>query len=57
MGADPDQSVLAASGQTHRIRGLYVADASIYPTSLGVNPQLTTMVAGTVVARSMLSQD
>ncbi|NOY27669.1 MAG: GMC family oxidoreductase [Oligoflexia bacterium] len=47
MGLDPDTSVVDASGQTHRLPGLFVCDASVFPTSLGVNPQLTIMAGGT----------
>jgi choline dehydrogenase-like flavoprotein len=41
MGADPDKSVVGADNQTHDIRGLYVIDASCFPTASGVNPMLS----------------
>jgi len=47
MGLDPATSVVDAQGQAHRLPGLYVCDAGVFPTSLGVNPQLTTMTVGT----------
>ena len=55
MGTDPASSVVAPSGETHDVPGLYVADASIFPTSLRVNPMITIMacarkVAGGIVA-------
>lgn len=53
MGVDPATSVIGPSGETHGIPGLYLADSSIFPTSLGVNPQLTTMVMGTAIARGI----
>jgi choline dehydrogenase-like flavoprotein len=31
-------------------RNLYVADASVFPTSLGVNPQWTVMAVADVAA-------
>ena len=34
-------------GQAHGLPGLYITDSSIFPTSLGVNPQLTTMAVAT----------
>ncbi len=40
-----------------RVRGydnLYVADASLFPTSIGVNPQFTVMALGTMVAAEIL---
>ena len=48
MGRDLD-----AGGQSLGLPGLYVADASVFPTSLGVNPQLTTMAVGTVIGRGI----
>ena len=56
MGKDPATSVLAPSGEAHTIPGLWVADASVFPTSLGVNPQLTTMAAGTRIGRTLLAR-
>jgi choline dehydrogenase-like flavoprotein len=54
MGIDPSSSVVSPSGETHGIQDLYIADASVFPTSLGVNPQLTTLVVGTQIGRRML---
>ena len=53
MGADPAQSVVAANGQTHDVPGLYVADASVLPTSIIVNPQITVYALATRIARQM----
>ncbi|MCK6507684.1 GMC family oxidoreductase [Myxococcota bacterium] len=47
MGRDPQTSVVGPDGQAHRLPGLYISDAGAFPTSLGVNPQLTTMALGT----------
>jgi choline dehydrogenase-like flavoprotein len=41
MGVDRARSVVNARGQHHEIENLWVADGSIFPTSLGVNPQLS----------------
>lgn len=43
MGASPEHSVVGPDGQAWDLKELYVADGSVLPTSLGVNPQLTIM--------------
>ncbi len=43
MGVDPDTSVVNGWGEMHYVRNLFIADGSIFPTSLGVNPQETIM--------------
>jgi choline dehydrogenase-like flavoprotein len=50
MGTDPRSSVVAPSGEAHDVRGLYVADASLFPTSLRVNPMITIMAVARRVA-------
>jgi choline dehydrogenase-like flavoprotein len=39
------------------VRGVYVADGSAVPSSLGVNPQMTIMALATRLAFSLLGQD
>jgi choline dehydrogenase-like flavoprotein len=41
MGDDPHRSVVSSTGEHHQLRGLFVADGSLFPTSLGVPPQIT----------------
>lgn len=41
MGADPSRSVTDAYGLVHDTEGLMVADASLFPTPIGVNPMET----------------
>ena len=43
MGSDPAHSVVRPDFRHHRVEGLYVADSSVFPTSLGVNPQIAIM--------------
>lgn len=48
-GADPSRSVVGPDLQSHEVDGLYVMDASVFPTNMGVNPQHAIM---TVVFRA-----
>lgn len=41
MGIDPSRSVVGPTGESHELPGLYVVDGSIFPTTIGVNPQHT----------------
>jgi choline dehydrogenase-like flavoprotein len=43
MGASARTSVVDAENRVWGIRGLYVADASTFPSASGVNPMLTVM--------------
>lgn len=50
MGNDPKTSVINPWGEYHGVKGLFVADASIFPSSIGVNPQVTIMAMATRTA-------
>jgi choline dehydrogenase-like flavoprotein len=50
MGADPAASPVDAAGRLRGYEGIYVADGSIVPSSLGVNPQITIMALATRIA-------
>jgi choline dehydrogenase-like flavoprotein len=53
-GRDPRRSVVDGSGRVHGVRGLHVADASVLPSSPGVNPQITIMALSTRLAFGLL---
>lgn len=55
MGADAARSVVKPTGETHEIGHLYVADASVFPTSIMVNPQMTVYALATKMAEGMLA--
>ena len=53
MGSRPDYSVVNLDGELWDLPGCYVADASLFPTAVGVNPQVTIMALATRVARRL----
>jgi choline dehydrogenase-like flavoprotein len=54
MGKDPARSVTDEKGRVHGYQHLVVADASVIPTNLGVNPQHTIMGLAMTFAEAML---
>lgn len=55
MGADPARSVVGPHGETHEVKGLYVADASLLPTSIIVNPQITVYALASYIADGIVA--
>ncbi|MFN8672229.1 MAG: GMC family oxidoreductase [Candidatus Sericytochromatia bacterium] len=53
MGEDPHNSVVNSNCEFHNIKGLFVCDTSVYPTSLGTPPQVPTMALGVMVAEKI----
>ncbi len=57
---DPDGRVRAGTGsgpdRDAVVGGLYVADTSLFPTGLGVNPMLTVMALARRVGRTVLAE-
>lgn len=53
MGVDPSRSVVNARGEHHHIEHLYVADGSLFPTSIGGPPQIAIYTFGRQVARAI----
>ena len=41
MGADPRSALVDEAGRHHHVQNLSIHDASLFPTSVGANPQLT----------------
>ena len=54
--ARPDRGVVDANLELHGVKGVYVADASAIPSSLGVNPQITIMALATRLAYHLLDK-
>ncbi len=53
MGSDRARSVCDPEGAVYGLKGAYVADASLFPASSGVNPMITIMALARHVARAM----
>ncbi|MBM7333884.1 FAD-dependent oxidoreductase [Alloalcanivorax marinus] len=56
MGADPATSVVNVDGECHDVKGLYIADAGLLPTSIIVNPQVTVYALATRIAERMVGK-
>jgi len=55
MGADPRTSVVGPDLRHHHVANLFVIDGSVFPSSLGVNPQESIMGVASWAAAKMLS--
>lgn len=53
MGSKAGRSVVDADGQCHEVSGLVIADASVFPTSLGVNPMVTIEAVSLMLSRRL----
>lgn len=58
QGGNPmsGEGVVDADCRVHGYRNLYVCDASVFPTSVTVNPQLTVMALTEYASRRMLAE-
>ncbi|XP_042490485.1 long-chain-alcohol oxidase FAO4A-like isoform X2 [Macadamia integrifolia] len=54
MGLNPKQSVVNQRGETWELEGLFLADSSVFPTALGVNPMVTVQSIAYCTAQSVL---
>ncbi|CAN5750024.1 hypothetical protein BH20ACT2_BH20ACT2_15510 [soil metagenome] len=54
LGSDAVHAVCDPWGAVHDTAGLFVADASLFPSAVGVNPMLTIMALATRVAGGMI---
>jgi choline dehydrogenase-like flavoprotein len=43
MGSDPSESVADGRGELHDTKGVWIGDASAFPTAPGVNPMISIM--------------
>ena len=52
MGSDPAKSVVRPDFRHMTLDGLYIADSSVFPSNIGVNPQIPIMAMATLAARA-----
>jgi choline dehydrogenase-like flavoprotein len=53
IGRDPRSAVCNERGEVFGVRGLFVADASSFPASSGVNPMITVMALAKCIAEGI----
>jgi choline dehydrogenase-like flavoprotein len=56
MGSDPATNVVRPDFRHHRLESLYIADSSVFPSNLGVNPQISIMAMAALCARRVTQQ-
>lgn len=54
MGDDPKRAVVTSRGEHHQLKGLFVADGSLFPTSIGGPPQISIYTFGLHVSRAVI---
>ncbi|HVF63475.1 MAG TPA: GMC family oxidoreductase [Casimicrobiaceae bacterium] len=55
IGSDERRSVVDLTGRVHRVANLHVIDGSLFPTSIGVNPQLSIYAIAAKLATGIAS--
>ncbi len=55
MSDDPKRAALDSNGKHRELDGLWVADGSVFPTSIGVPPQVSIYAIGMHVGRKIVS--
>ena len=56
LGGDSRRDVVDSRGRSWDVEGLYIADSSILPTSLGVNPCYTVYALGRYIANKIVEE-
>jgi choline dehydrogenase-like flavoprotein len=55
MGTDRATSVAGPWGELHDTKGVWIGDASAFPTASGTNPMITIMALASRTAEAMAS--
>ncbi|CAM9761896.1 unnamed protein product [Ectocarpus sp. 4 AP-2014] len=56
LSANPEDGPLRESGESWECDGLFVADASVFPTSLGINPMITVEAVAYMIANQVATR-
>jgi choline dehydrogenase-like flavoprotein len=56
MGDDPAHAVVTSGGRHHHLTNLHVVDGSLFPTSIGTNPQLSIYGLAARLASALASK-
>ena len=56
MATSPRHGVISPDLESFDVPGLYIIDGSIFPSSLGVNPQMSIMAYATLAAEHIAAQ-
>ncbi|MFN3586922.1 MAG: GMC family oxidoreductase, partial [Moraxellaceae bacterium] len=55
MGADAKKTVVNPQGECHDVKNLFITDASLFPTSIIVNPQVTVYALASYISDRILA--
>jgi choline dehydrogenase-like flavoprotein len=55
MGASPEDSVADGRGELHDTPGVWIGDASAFPTAPGVNPMISIMALAHRTAENIVA--
>lgn len=54
IDSDPRRGVCSPQGSVHGVKDLFVADASLFPSAVGVNPMMTVIALAEQIAEMMI---
>ncbi len=57
ISANPSEGACAPDGSVYGVQNLYVADGSLFPTSVGVNPMMTIIAFSKRIARGIAGEE
>lgn len=56
LGEDPRQAVCNSLGQHHQLENLSIHDGSLFPTSIGANPQLSVYALSAKLTDALITR-